>query len=245
MISQNATHSAPTFKETEGRSSNINPKIEASWKEELKNEFLEPYFQEIKQNLLDEKSKGEVIYPPGNLIFNAYNATPFQQVKIVILGQDPYHGSGQAHGLSFSVPDNITAPPSLVNIFKEINSDLGVVIPQAGNLQQWAERGVLLLNAILTVRASTPASHRSIGWEQFTDATIKALSDNRSNLVFMLWGKFAKEKAMLINGEKHLILTSAHPSPFSANYGFFGCGHFSKANKYLEDQGMKPVDWNL
>ena len=245
MISQNSTYSTPTIDATEGQSSSINPTIELSWKKELQNEFLEPYFREIKEYLLVEKSKSQLVYPPGKLIFNAFNSTPFHLAKVVILGQDPYHGVGQAHGLSFSVPDKVPPPPSLVNIFKELNTDIGMMIPQSGNLLPWAERGVLLLNSILTVRASTPASHSSIGWEQFTDAAIRALSKNRSGLVFMLWGKFAKEKAALINAKEHLILKSTHPSPFSANYGFFGCKHFSQANKFLEERGHGPIDWRL
>ncbi len=245
MISQNSTHSPPTIVESESRSSSINPTIDLSWKKELQNEFLKPYFREIKEYLIAERSQTKHVYPPGKLIFNAYNTTPFDRTKIVILGQDPYHGIGQAHGLSFSVPDSVPAPPSLLNIFKELNTDIGMTIPQSGNLLSWAKQGVLLLNAILTVSANSPGSHRSIGWEQFTDATIKVLSENRSGLVFMLWGKFAKEKASLINPEKHLILKSTHPSPFSANYGFFGCKHFSKANKFLEDHGVSPIDWRL
>ena len=245
MNSQYSTLSTPKTEASEGRSSGINPTIDLSWKKELKSEYQKPYFREIKQYLLHEKSQNHLVYPPGKLIFNAFNTTAFDKVKVVILGQDPYHGAAQAHGLSFSVPDKVPAPPSLANIFKELNSDLGMSIPQSGNLLPWAEQGVLLLNAILTVRASDPASHRNIGWEQFTDATIRALSDKRSGLVFMLWGKFAKEKAELIDAEKHLILKSAHPSPFSANNGFFGCRHFSRANKYLEDCGPGPINWRL
>ncbi|PCH93171.1 MAG: uracil-DNA glycosylase [Bacteroidetes bacterium] len=245
MQSEKPTLSTAIPAKTDGDLTSINPTIDLSWKKELKSEFEKPYFHEIKKYLLDEKSQGKLVYPPSKLIFSAFNTTPFEEVKVVILGQDPYHGSGQAHGLSFSVPDNVPTPPSLVNIFKELNSDLEIPLPASGNLLGWAKQGVLLLNAMLSVRANSPASHRSIGWEQFTNAAIKALSENRSGLVFMLWGKFAKEKAELINPEKHLILKSTHPSPFSANYGFFGCKHFSKANKYLQEHGTDPIEWKV
>jgi uracil-DNA glycosylase len=221
-------------------------KIEASWKLALKNEFAKPYFQQIVTFLKTEKSAGKLIYPPGNLIFNAFNHTPFDAVKVVILGQDPYHGSGQAHGLSFSVPDDVAPPPSLVNIFKEIKADTGTAMPERyGNLTSWANQGVLLLNAALTVRANEPASHAKIGWMEFTDAVIQKISDEKTGVVFLLWGKFAQEKQVLIDATKHYVLKAAHPSPFSADKGFFGCRHFSKTNSYLAKQGLAPVDWKL
>lgn len=220
--------------------------IEASWKEVLKNEFSKPYFQQAVTFLKTEKAAGKIIYPPGNLIFNAFNTTPFDKVKVVILGQDPYHGKGQAHGLSFSVQDNIQPPPSLINIFKEIKSDIGVEMPaRYGNLTRWAEQGVLLLNAVLTVRAGEPASHAKIGWMEFTDAVIKKISDEKRSVVFMLWGRFAQDKQILIDETKHLLLKAAHPSPFSADKGFFGCKHFSKANDFLVKEGLEPVNWKL
>jgi uracil-DNA glycosylase len=223
----------------------INPQIHASWLAELKDEFTKPYFLQLKQFLLEEKNKGHKIYPPGSLIFNAFNSTPFEDVKIVILGQDPYHGSGQAHGLSFSVPDGVKPPPSLQNIFKEQWEDLQIPIPTSGNLQSWANQGVFLLNAILTVQANSPASHQKKGWEEFTDAVISKLSEKRSGIVFMLWGNFAKSKVALIDTSKHHVLTAAHPSPFSAYNGFFGCHHFSKANDILVKQGLSAVDWKV
>ncbi|MBI3634205.1 MAG: uracil-DNA glycosylase [Candidatus Yonathbacteria bacterium] len=221
----------------------VNPLIEESWREALAEEFNAPYFKEIKKKILEEKKAGVVLYPPGKEIFNAYNLTPFHQVKVVILGQDPYHGVGQAHGLCFSVPIGVTPPPSLKNIFKEIKNDLGIEISkEKGNLEGWAGQGVLLLNALLTVRAGEPASHHEIGWEIFTDATIKKLSDEREHLVFILWGKFAEQKENLIDARKHLILKSAHPSPFSATK-FFGNKHFSKTNEYLTRHGKGVIDW--
>lgn len=226
------------------QASKVNPKIEASWLAVLKEEFQKPYFLEIKNFLLEERKNKVTVYPPGPLIFNAFNTTPFDKVKVVILGQDPYHGPGQAHGLSFSVPDGVPPPPSLKNIFKEINSDLGLAVPQSGNLNKWAEQGVFLLNAMLTVRARQAQSHQKIGWQQFTDAVIAKLSDQRRGLVFMLWGNFAKKKSKLIDPFKHNILTSGHPSPLSVRY-FTGCKHFSKANQLLEEQGKKPIDWSL
>lgn len=221
----------------------INLKIEQSWREALEDEFSAPYLKEFKKKLVDEMKRGIVLYPSGKNIFNAFNLTPFDKVKVVILGQDPYHGQGQAHGLSFSVPDGIKPPPSLVNIFKEIESDLGVKMPDSGNLEGWGKQGILLLNAILTVRANSPASHRGIGWENLTDSAIKALSNKREHIVFLLWGKFAQEKEALIDSNKHLILKAPHPSPYSANSGFFGCKHFSKANNYLEKTGQTKIDW--
>lgn len=220
-------------------------KIEASWKEVLKDEFSQPYFQQIPLHIKTEKSQGKTIYPPGSMIFNAFNSTPFDHVKVVILGQDPYHGQGQAHGLCFSVQYGVQPPPSLVNIFKELQDDTGVPIPQHGNLSHWAEQGVFLLNASLTVRAGEPMSHSKIGWAQFTDTVIKKISELKNNVVFLLWGKFAQEKRILIDEKKHLILRSVHPSPLSAHAGFFGCKHFSKANEYLMSKGIDPVDWKL
>ena len=220
--------------------------IEEGWKRALKDEFNQDYFRDIVQFLKNEKKSGKVIYPPGSLIFNAFNTTPFHAVKLVILGQDPYHGPGQAHGLCFSVPKGIKPPPSLVNIFKEIRADLGVDMPEGyGNLTSWATQGVLLLNAALTVRANEPLSHAGIGWMRFTDAVIRLLSDKKEHLVFLLWGKFAQEKQVLINGGKHLVLKAAHPSPFSADKGFFGCRHFSRANEYLAKNGVDPINWQL
>jgi uracil-DNA glycosylase len=220
--------------------------IEDSWKKVLKNEFTKPYFLEIVTFLKTERSAGKIIYPPGPLIFNAFNQTPFNKVKVVILGQDPYHNPGQAHGLSFSVPNGIKPPPSLVNIYKEIQNDIGISMPvQYGNLTRWAEQGVLLLNAILTVRANEPASHAKIGWMNFTDAVIKKISDEKTGVVFLLWGKFAQDKQVLIDETKHHVLKAAHPSPFSADKGFFGCKHFSKTNNLLIKDGLSPIDWKL
>ncbi len=220
-------------------------KINDSWKEVLKSEFNKPYFLQIVNFLRMEKLAGKTIYPPGQLMFNAFNTTPFDQVKVVLLGQDPYHGPGQAHGLCFSVQTGIAPPPSLINIFKELNSDIGMPVPNHGNLTKWAEQGVLLLNASLTVRANEPMSHAKIGWAEFTDTVIKKISDQRKHVVFILWGKFAQEKQILIDETKHLVLKAAHPSPFSANNGFFGCRHFSKTNEYLAKNGIDPVDWSL
>lgn len=219
--------------------------IEESWKEELAAEFKKPYFGEIVTFLKHERQAGKIIYPPGKLIFNAFNTTPFSEVKVVILGQDPYHGPGQAHGLSFSVPLGVPPPPSLVNIFKEIKEDLDLPIPNHGNLEKWARQGVLLLNASLTVEAHKPMSHSKIGWHHFTDDVIRILSERKEHLVFMLWGGFAKTKADLIDKQKHLVLTAAHPSPLSAHSGFFGCHHFSKANKWLHDKKIYIIDWSL
>jgi uracil-DNA glycosylase len=220
-------------------------KIEQSWKEVLQSEFSKPYFQQITAHLKTEKATGTTIYPPGALIFNAFDKTPFDKVKVVLLGQDPYHGKGQAMGLSFSVPDGVKPPPSLENIFKELHDDIGMQIPHTGNLTKWAEQGVFLLNAILTVRAKEPASHQKIGWQQFTDRVIQILSNDREGIVFLLWGKFAQEKQVLIDATKHHILKAAHPSPYSADKGFFGCRHFSKANELLSKEGKDPIDWSL
>ncbi|NNC95998.1 MAG: uracil-DNA glycosylase [Chitinophagales bacterium] len=223
----------------------LEPAIHPSWKEELSEQFSKPYFLQIKKTLLEEKKQGILIYPPGNLIFNAFNLTPFDEVKVVIIGQDPYHGTGQAHGLSFSVPFDTKAPPSLKNIFAELHDDLQLEIPGHGNLTSWAKQGVLLLNAILTVQASKAASHKHIGWEEFTDGAITKLSEKRAGLVFLLWGKFAEAKKTLIDENKHYVLTAPHPSPFSAHSGFFGCKHFSKANEILQHEGYNPIDWQL
>lgn len=219
--------------------------IHDSWKKVLKPEFNKPYFLEIVTFLKIEKASGKTIYPPGSLIFNAFNSTPFDNVKVVLLGQDPYHGKGQAHGLSFSVPDPIHPPPSLMNIFKELQSDIGIPQPSSGNLKHWAEHGVLLLNATLTVRANEPNSHSKMGWIEFTNAAISKLSALRQHIVFLLWGKFAQEKQALIDETKHLVLKAAHPSPYSANNGFLGCRHFSKTNEYLVKNKIDPIDWAL
>jgi uracil-DNA glycosylase len=220
-------------------------KIDSSWKEVLKSEFEKPYFLETVTFLRMEKATGKIIYPPGSLLFNAFNTTPFDAVKVVLLGQDPYHGPGQAQGLCFSVPDGIAPPPSLINIFKELHNDTGVPIPRSGNLTRWAKQGVLLLNASLTVRVNEPMSHSRIGWAHFTDSVISKVSELKRNVVFLLWGKFAQEKQSLIDETKHLVLKAAHPSPLSANNGFLGCRHFSKTNEYLVRNGIDPVDWSL
>ena len=219
--------------------------IEESWKEILKDEFDKTYFQHVVAFLKAEKASGKIIYPPGSLIFNSFKQTPFSDVKVVVIGQDPYHNPGQAHGLSFSVPDGIAKPPSLLNIFKELKNDLGISIPENGNLTKWASQGVLLLNASLTVRQNEPGSHAQIGWLQFTDQVIKKISDKKEGIVFLLWGKFAQEKQALIDETKHFVLKAAHPSPLSANNGFFGCQHFSKANELLIKQHKIPVDWKI
>lgn len=217
--------------------------IEKSWKEVLNEQFEAPYFQTLKDFLVLEK-KQFVIYPPGKQIFSAFDRTPFDKVKVVIIGQDPYHGPGQANGLCFSVSSGIAKPPSLNNIFKELNTDLGIPIAQTGNLEAWADQGVLLLNATLTVRANTPGSHQKKGWETFTDAVIKAVSDRKKGIVFLLWGNFAQTKECLIDAQKHFVLKAAHPSPL-ARGAFFGCKHFSKTNRILETQGVMPVDWRV
>lgn len=220
--------------------------IESSWKEVLKNEFTKTYFLEIVTFLKMEKNAGKIIYPPGPLIFNAFTQTPFKKVRVVIIGQDPYHNPGQAHGLSFSVPSGVKPPPSLMNIYKEINSSLGIPMPaEFGNLTKWAEQGVMLLNAILTVRANEPGSHSKIGWMNFTDAVIKKISDEKTGVIFLLWGKFAQEKQVLIDETKHHVLKAAHPSPFSAFQGFFGCNHFVKVNELLTSHELQPIDWKL
>lgn len=216
--------------------------IESSWKELLKDEFEKDYFIRLTETLKNEKNSGIVIYPRGSHIFNAFNLTPPENVRVVILGQDPYHGPGQAHGLSFSVPDGINLPPSLQNIYKEIKSDLGTPVAQSGNLTRWALQGVFLLNAVLTVRAGQPASHSKIGWTQFTDAVISQISRHKNGVVFMLWGNYARGKKELIDGSKHMILEAPHPSPL-ARGAFFGCRHFSMANNYLVKNGTTPIIW--
>lgn len=221
----------------------ISPSIDESWKIALQSQFEASYFSALKQFLIEERSQN-VVYPPGPQIFSAFNHTPLNNVKVVIIGQDPYHGPGQANGLCFSVSPGIKPPPSLVNIFKEINSDLGIQKPESGNLEAWADEGVLLLNAVLTVRANIPGSHQNKGWEIFTDAVIKHLSENKKGLVFLLWGRFAQAKEILIDATKHFILKAAHPSPFSAYNGFFGCKHFSKTNELLRKQGLKEINWD-
>ena len=221
----------------------MNVKIEESWKARIGAEFEKPYFAQLVQTVKQEYRQ-YACYPPGPLIFNAFNLCPFEQVKVVIIGQDPYHEPGQAMGLSFSVPDGVPMPPSLINIFREIQSDLGIQVPATGNLTRWAQQGVMLLNATLTVRAHQAGSHQRIGWETFTDAAIHALSSGRDHLVFILWGGFARSKAALIDRSRHLILQSVHPSPLSANRGgWFGNRHFSQANAYLTANGITPIQW--
>ncbi|QJD60541.1 uracil-DNA glycosylase [Pseudomonas sp. gcc21] len=219
--------------------------LEPGWKRALVGEFEKPYMRELKAFLLEQKAAGKRIYPPGRLIFNALNKTPLEQVKVVILGQDPYHGPGQAHGLSFSVPPGVPPPPSLRNIFKEIERDLGLAPPRHGSLESWAGQGVLLLNAVLTVEHSLAGSHAKRGWERLTTRIIEVLNEECENLVFMLWGAYAQKKGAQIDVSRHLILTSAHPSPLSAHRGFIGNGHFSAANEYLQEHGRHPVDWSL
>ncbi|MDR1603159.1 MAG: uracil-DNA glycosylase [Tannerella sp.] len=220
----------------------MNVKIEQSWKERLSDEFAKPYFGQLTDFVRDEYGRNTV-YPPGNLIFNAFQHCPFDRVKVVLLGQDPYHEPGQAHGLCFSVREGVPFPPSLVNIFKEIESDLGKPVPRSGDLTRWADQGVLLLNATLTVRAHTAGSHQNKGWETFTDAVIHRLDAERKHIVYMLWGAYAQKKGSFINASRNLILQSAHPSPLSAHRGFFGNRHFSRANDYLVAAGHEPVDW--
>lgn len=218
--------------------------IHESWKAVLKEEFQKEYFDTIRSSLKEAEEQGDIIYPKGELIFNAFNTTPFNKIKVVILGQDPYHGIDQAMGLSFSVPKNVRIPPSLRNIFKEINLDLGLPISAHGDLTSWAQQGVFLLNAILTVKHKEPGSHKKIGWQEFTDAVIKTISDKRTGIVFLLWGNFAKKKASLIDETKHHVLCSAHPSPLARN-GFFNNHHFSQTNALLEQSGVEPIDWEL
>ena len=221
----------------------VSPVIHESWKNALSEEFNKPYFAQLKEFLVEERSK-HTIYPPGKFIFSAFNHTHFDNVKVVILGQDPYHGPGQANGLCFSVSDGITMPPSLVNIFKEIHNDLGYPIPFSGNLERWADQGVLLLNATLTVRAHEAGSHQGKGWETFTDSVIQHISKEKTGVVFLLWGKYAQAKEKLIDTAKHFILKATHPSPFSVHSGFFGCKHFSKTNEILRKEGKQEIDWH-
>jgi uracil-DNA glycosylase len=222
----------------------IKPVIEESWKEVLSGEFEQPYFRTLKYFLVEEKREA-IVYPPGKNIFEAFNRTPFHKVKVVILGQDPYHGPGQAHGLCFSVPAGIAFPPSLQNIFRELQTDLDIPFPKSGNLSRWADQGVLLLNATLTVRANQAGSHQKQGWETFTDAAIQKLSEQRTKLVFIFWGRFAQNKKSFIDLSRHYVLEAPHPSPLSVYRGFFGCRHFSKANQLLIENGIKPIDWSL
>jgi uracil-DNA glycosylase len=222
----------------------IDPSIEPSWKAKMQNQFNQPYFADLKDFLTEEK-KSYTIFPPGSLIFNAFNLTPFDQVNVVILGQDPYHDFGQAHGLCFSVMDGIPFPKSLINIFKELKDDVGFEMPMSGNLEKWAKQGILLLNATLTVRAHQAGSHQNKGWEQFTDQVIRTISDEKEGIVFLLWGNYARAKKVLIDSKKHFILETVHPSPLSAYNGFFGCKHFSKTNEILIQQGKTPINWQL
>lgn len=220
----------------------IDPKIDPSWKEFLKEEFTKPYFAQLKEFLIEER-KNFTIFPPGGYIFNAFNLTPLDQVKVIILGQDPYHDHGQAHGLCFSVMDGVRFPKSLQNIFKELESDLNILVPFSGNLEKWAKQGILLLNATLTVRAHQAGSHQNHGWEIFTDTIIKKLSDEKNNLIFVLWGNYARAKKVFIDSKKHHIIESVHPSPLSAYNGFFGSKPFSKINTILEESGKTPIKW--
>lgn len=222
----------------------VKPVIEASWLQVLEQEFRAPYFAQLKSFLVEEK-KNNLVFPPGSLIFNAFNLTPFPKVKVVLMGQDPYHNPGQAHGLCFSVPRGVAQPKSLINIFKELHDDIGCPVPQSGNLEKWATQGVLLLNAILTVRAHQPGSHQDQGWETFTDAVIREISARKENVVFILWGAYAAKKIPLIDARRHHILQAAHPSPFSAHKGFYGCRHFSKTNQLLREAGLPEIDWTL
>ncbi len=217
-------------------------RIEAGWKEKLSGEFEKEYFRTLTE-FVREEYRTRQVFPPGNKIFNAFDLCPFDSVRVVIIGQDPYHNYGQAHGLCFSVTDGTEFPPSLVNIFKELNRDLGVPVPESGNLERWAAQGVLLLNAILTVRAHQALSHQNRGWEKFTDAAISALNRDRENLVFLLWGAYAQNKGASIDESKHLVLRTVHPSPLSASRGFFGCSHFSRCNQWLVARGMEPIQW--
>jgi uracil-DNA glycosylase len=218
-------------------------RLEASWKRRLESEFEQPYMGELRGFLLQRKQAGAVIYPPGPLIFNALDSTPFDRVKVVVLGQDPYHGPGQAHGLCFSVREGVAPPPSLVNIFQELADDIGCPAPASGDLQPWAEQGVLLLNAVLTVERGRAGAHQGKGWERFTDRVVAELNRGREGLVFMLWGSYAMKKGSVIDRNRHLVLTAPHPSPLSAHRGFFGCRHFSSANAWLEKQGQAPIRW--
>ena len=217
-------------------------KIAPSWKDRLKDEFQKPYFSNLIE-FVKSQYASNAVYPPGKEIFRAFDCCDFEQVKVVIIGQDPYHGEGQANGLCFSVRKGVRMPPSLLNIFKEIHNDLGKPIPQSGELERWANQGVLLLNATLTVRAGSPGSHQNKGWEEFTDAVIRKISSEKENVVFLLWGAYAQKKGEIIDRNKHYVLMSAHPSPFSADRGFFGNKHFSKTNSYLKSKGLKEIEW--
>jgi uracil-DNA glycosylase len=219
-------------------------KIEAGWKEALMSEWSKPYFQQLRAFLVQEMQAGQVVYPPASLIFNAFNLTPFDQVKVVIIGQDPYHGPGQAHGLCFSVPAGIRVPPSLHNIYKELQEDVGITMPDHGNLEKWARQGVLLLNAMLTVRAHQAGSHQRKGWEEFTSAVIQTLNARKEGVVFLLWGRYAKDKGAIVDPQRHHVLQAAHPSPL-ARTGFLGCRHFSQTNAFLQAQGHTPIDWQV
>jgi len=218
-------------------------KLDQSWMSCIGNEFDKPYMASLKAFLQTEKAAGKTIYPKGDQIFNAMNTTAFDSVRVVILGQDPYHGEGQAHGLSFSVPQGVKPPPSLVNIYKEIAAEYGAPVPRHGDLTNWAKQGVLLLNATLTVENGLAGSHQNKGWEEFTDAIIRAINDTHTHIVFLLWGSYAQKKGTFIDRSKHLVLTAPHPSPLSAHRGFLGCGHFKKANDYLIEHGQTPIDW--
>ncbi len=220
-------------------------KIHESWKDQLQPEFDREYMAKLRQFLRGEKAAGKVIYPHSSNWFRAMQLTQLDNVRVVILGQDPYHGQGQAHGLCFSVPSGVRTPPSLVNIYKEIQTDLGIARPAHGNLEYWAQQGILLLNSVLTVEAGQAASHQKRGWETFTDAVIRAVNENREPAVFLLWGAYAQKKAAFVDRERHLVLSAAHPSPLAAHNGFFGCKHFSKTNLFLQNNGGKPIDWNL
>ena len=220
-------------------------KLEQSWKSRLALEFGKPYMQSLKQFLINEKQQNKIIYPKSSDIFAALDLTPFEQVKVVVLGQDPYHGPDQAHGLCFSVQSGVRTPPSLINVYKELNADLNLPIPSNGCLSHWAEQGVLLLNAVLTVQAHQAASHQGKGWEQFTDSIIHKLNDECENLVFVLWGSYAQKKAQFVDTKKHLVLKAPHPSPLSAHRGFLGCRHFSQCNDYLKSHGIEPIDWSV
>ncbi len=224
----------------------ISPKIEKSWLEVLEDEFQKTYFLKLKQFIVDQITAGKNVYPPPGQIFHAFEKCPFDNVKVVILGQDPYHGQNQAHGLCFSVNrDVLPLPPSLRNIYKELHADVGCKIPSHGNLEKWTQQGVLLINAVLSVNAGSPASHAGHGWEKFTDRVIQEISDKQEGVVFLLWGKYAQEKGHIIDRKKHFILEASHPSPFSANRGFFGCRHFSKVNEILVSQGKNKIDWQI
>lgn len=220
-------------------------KLEPSWLAQVEDEFSKPYMQKLREFLITRKQHNAVIYPPGNKIFNALNSTPFDKVRVVILGQDPYHGPGQAHGLCFSVQPGVKVPPSLANIYRELNNDLDLPVPGHGYLQSWADQGVLLLNSVLTVERGQAGSHQNKGWETFTDAVVHKLEQKRQNLVFMLWGSYAQKKGAVIDTRRHLVLKAPHPSPLSAHRGFLGCGHFSKTNQYLNEHQLQAIDWSV